>query len=103
VANNYNTKPIYLDSTMASGWRALQTLNVGTQWGFNVSYVEWQAPVSAGDKFVIVDPASSAVLLEGSCGQANADVPFDLGDTLPAWRDFKVTTLNSGILLIWYR
>ena len=101
MANSYNVLPVYIDSVMASGFRALQTLNTG-QWGFRVAKVVWTGATAQGHTFVIVEPKSSAVLLQGQADADLADVCYDF-DIPQAWRDFKVTTLASGILQIWYR
>lgn len=116
MANNYNTQPILIDSVMGAGWRSLQTLNTGnqpataqnagltipSQFGMNVYKIVWTKPTTIGHTFVIVDPQNSNVLFEGAAGVANQDVEYTF--YAPAnWRDFKVTTIQSGVLEIFYR
>lgn len=86
---------------MASGWKSLQTLNTN-QWGFRVTKVVWDAPSLAGHDFVITEPVSGIVLLQGTCDTANQTKNFDFVNGA-TWRDFKVTVLSSGTLFIWYR
>ena len=118
MANLYNYNPIVLDSTMASGWRALQTLNIGTitltspsgvvttvpaQRGLWVTKVIWENPTTVGHTFSISDPnVAATVLLAGACGVAGQDVEYDFVNAAQ-WRDFKLTHLDSGKIFIWYR
>jgi hypothetical protein len=116
VANNYNVCPIKLDSTMASGWKALQTLNAGTlpataqqlsgavlgQPGIRVTKIIWENPTAVGHTFHIIDPVDSNILLYGSCDVAAKDIIYAF-DNLATWKDFKVSQISSGTLYIWYR
>ena len=105
MANVYNSYPIQIDTAMASGWKALQSLvPAANAVGFRVTKVLWQGPVTLGDKFIILDSNDSAlILLQGTCGAASADVPYDFNNREASWRDFKVTRIDSGLLLIWYK
>lgn len=117
MANTYNSKPIILTTTMASGWRALQTLNTGNlpanaqqtsgavtrQWGIQITKVQWSGMTAAGHTFTIVDPNDSTNLLQGQAGTALVDQEYDFESSAGKWRDFKLTHIDSGTLLLWYR
>jgi hypothetical protein len=114
--SSFNSNPIVVSASMASGWRGLQTLNTGNvptnlqqtsgavtrQWGIRVTKVVWANPGASG-AFSIVDPNDNTVLLQGdtSAGYAGSDVVYENMFTLH-WRDFKAT-LTAGTLYIWYR
>lgn len=115
MANNYNNNPILIDTVMASGWRASQTLNSGNlpatlqnpgpitrQWGIRVVKIEWTNIASAGDKIIIVDPVDSTVKFQATA-QSLDDKLYDVVDSGMPWKDFKVSTIGSGLLLITYR
>ena len=112
MANSYTSQPIVIDTVMAAGWKAEQAAAAtpifaaaANAVGFRVTKVLWVNPTTVSHTFVIVDSNDATlVLLEGTCGVANEDVPYDHFDPIGApWRDFKVTTLDSGKLYIWYR
>ena len=117
MANVYNANPIKLDTVMASGWRALQTLNTGNlpanaqqvsgsvtrQWGIEVVKVQWTGMTAAGHTFSIIDPNDSTILLQGQAGTTLTDQLYDLAGNASKWRDFKLSQISSGILFIWYR
>ncbi len=104
MANSYNSMPIVINATMSAGWRSLQTLNTGTNaTGIRVFKVIWDAPSTVGNTFEIVDPVDSTVLLTGTCSVASQDIQYNFDENPASWRDFKVTTLSSGTLYIWYR
>lgn len=117
MANNYNANPIILTATMASGWRALQTLNTGNQpvtlqqvsgavtrqLGITVSQVVWTGMTAQAHTFSIIDPNDSTILLQGTAGSALTDQFYAFNDAAIPWRDFKVSQLSSGTIMIWYR
>lgn len=115
MANSYNSMPIKIDTVMTQGWRALQTLNQGNlpsvaqnpanvnrQWGFRCLAIQWTGIGSVGDKFTVIDPNDSTILFQGQAGSTTADQYYPFPNP-PAWRDFKVSVLGSGTLLIAYR
>lgn len=117
MPNSYNSNPIVITNVMASGWRSLQTLNVGNQpsnaqqvsgrvtrqQGINVTNVTWTGMTAAGHTFVIVDSNDGTVLWQGQAGAELVDQVYDFVGRMGQWRDFKVTTIQSGTLLITYR
>jgi hypothetical protein len=118
MANSYNQNPIIINTVMGAGWRSLQTLNTGNlpsnaqqvsgavtrQWGINVTKVSWTGMTAQGHTFSIVDPNNTAViLLQGTAGAELVDQEYDFTGRMGQWRDFEVSTLTSGTLLIWYR
>lgn len=117
LANSYNSCPIKIDTVMASGWKGLQTLNTGNlpstaqqfsgavvrQPGLRVFKVEWDGATTIGHTFSIIDPNDNTILLNGTANAASQDIQYDFTENPAHWRDFKVTTLASGILYIWYR
>lgn len=100
---------------MASGWRSLQTLNVGNlpttlqqtsgpvtrQWGIQVMELVWNNP-GAGASVLVVDPIDNTVLasMDTPAGFTGADI--DITPTRRTWRDFKIT-ISGGSLQIHYR
>ena len=120
MANNYNSNPIYLDTDIASGWRALQTLNTGNlpanaqqvsgavarQWGVQVIKVSLILVGAQGAGTVLVsDPNDSAILLKIPITASGAFTnEFDFVNAAK-WRDFKVTglTATGTAMQIWYR
>lgn len=117
MANVYNSNPIKLDTVMASGWRALQTLNPGNQpataqqlsgpvtrqQGIRVSQVVWTGMTAQAHTFSILDPNDSTILLTGVAGASLVDQIYPFNDAPMQWRDFKLSQITSGIILIWYR
>lgn len=109
MANDYNSKPIVIDAVMASGWKALQTLVAAANAvGFHVTKVLWVGPTTVGHAFEIksVTSGTPITLLKGTCAVASEDVDYSHFDDVSGgapWRDFQVTTLDSGVLYIWYR
>jgi hypothetical protein len=102
MANNYNTNPIEITATMAAGWKSLQTLNTQPILG-RVYKIVWTGATSASHTFVIVDPNNTSnILAQGEAGTTLAD-DIQLSPMGDAWRDFQVTTIGSGTILIWYR
>lgn len=104
MANSYNSSPIVLVATMASGWKSLQTLvNASNAVLGRVTKVIWTGMVAAGHQFTIVDPNDSTNLLQGSAGTTLIDQEYDFDNAAAAWRDFQLTRIDSGTLLIWSR
>jgi len=111
MANDYNSNPIYIDTTFTGGWRSKQTLNSGTlrgygttpaQPGIRPTQITWVAPGASGS-YSVTDPNDSTVLAKGTtpASYAGPDPEY----TFPAtttWRDFNVT-ISDGELLIYYR
>jgi hypothetical protein len=101
MANAYNVEPIYLDTVMASGWRALQTLK--HDYGIRVFKVLFHGG-SAASSFTIIDPTSSNILLQGQAAIAT-DVQYDFDVSPATWKDFELSAIagTGAFLLIWYR
>lgn len=102
MANTYNTAPIVLTATMASGWKSLQTLATG-QIGIRPTRVLWTGASAAGHTFSIVNPKDSSVLLQGQQGTPLGDIDYFPDAFAATWSDFKLSQISSGTLLIWYR
>ncbi len=98
------------------GWRSLQTLNTGflptnaqqpyqqfRQPGLFVTAVIWTGATSAAHTFSIIDPANGTMLLQGTAGTNLADNEYIFDNGAVNWRDFAVTTIQSGTLQIFYR
>jgi hypothetical protein len=117
LSNLYNQNPIILTATMGSGWKSLQTLNTGTipanaqqssgtvlaQPGIRPTRVLWTGATAQGHTFVIESPTDSIVLLQGQAGSTLADVEYFQDSFAATWKDFQLTQISSGTLLIWYR
>ena len=93
---------------MGAGWKSLQTLvPAGQAQGLRVSKIIWTGrTVSATNSFQIVDPNDGTVLAQGSSvdgASPVSDLQYDFEQNMPAWHDFKVGTLSSGTLLIYFR
>lgn len=114
MANNYNNMPIYIDTVMTQGWRASQTLNTGNlpatlqnpgpitrQWGIRVTKIEWTGIAALNHRVIVTDPVDGAVKFQ-TTAQSLVDAQFDVVDKGFTWKDFKVSTLDSGVLLIHY-
>ena len=125
MANSYNSNPIYIDTDIATGWRANQTLNtsnlpttlqqfsgtVTSQWGIRViklQVVAANASPVAGT-VTITDPKDSTQLFEFANTVTSATVgqvlfESDVNFSMP-WRDFIVTgaTAAKVAVVIWYR
>ena len=114
MANSYNSNPIILDTDIATGWRANQTLNTGNlpgysfarQPGIRVTKIVLTANgVTAAGTVTVADPNDSTVLFSTPVTTTQADLVFDFADHSAAWRDFKVTGLTATVtkISIWYR
>jgi hypothetical protein len=118
MANIYTDMPIVIDTVMASGWKASQAAatfpifkTAAGAVGIKPVKVLWTGiPTTlATQTFVIQDSLDSTlVLLQGQyiSGATTNNVPdqeYDMEVMNVNWRDFKVTTLSAGKLLIWYR
>ncbi len=115
MANSYNSQPIRIDTTMAAGWRSLQTLNTGNspatiqqpspasrQWGFQVQELYWNSP-GASSSIVVTDPNDGTILAmqDTPIGYTGGDI--DIVPIRRTWRDFKVQISGGGTLFIYYR
>ncbi len=99
--NNFNANPILIDTVMGASWRSTVVPFVGVH-PLRPRQVYWYNPVSPGDLFQIVDPTEgNMVRLEGRCESADQSQWFPIPGYV-AWRDFTVSTLTSGTLLIFY-
>jgi hypothetical protein len=104
MSNNYNVNPIVLDSTMASGWKALT--NLGSPLGaVLVEKIYWENPATIGDVVTITDgfATNPVTLLALRCEVANQSQLVDWTSHPKAWRDFEVTAIGSGTLYIYVR
>lgn len=122
MANSYNTNPIILDTDIATGWRANQTLNTGSVPGYTASrqpgirptkiVLETNGATSGAGTVVVADPNFSTSVLWNSAVAASATTQSgailtreDFEDNFPGWRDFTVTGLTATVtkIYIWYR
>jgi len=113
--SNFNSNPIVVNANMASGWRSLQTLNVGNlpsniqqtsgpvtrQWGIQVVELVWNSPPPGG-AVMVTDPNDGTILALADVPAAYAGGDIDVTPISRKWRDFKVT-ISGGNLLIYYR
>lgn len=122
MANALNQVPVIIDTDMASGWRALQTLNVGNlqptiqnpgpitrQWGVRVFKVtlETNGTTVAGT-VTITRPGDNLVLWSypvPAGATAGIIKSEDFAGSFPAWRDFQVQGVTATVtkVKIWYR
>lgn len=116
MANTYNSNPIVLNTAMAQGWKSLQTLNTASlpstrqqlsgavlaQPGIQVVNIVWTGFTAAGHTFAIVDPNDGTQLFNGQAGTTLIDQQY-IWDNSVKWRDFKLSQISSGTLLIYYR
>jgi len=103
MANTFN-RPIILTGTMANDYLTTIGAVAGNEKPLRVIKVVWTAPGVSGS-FVITDGSTAGnVLLQGvtPASFAGQDVEYDFEVPL-AWRNFKVTTLSAGTLLIFAR
>ncbi len=63
--------------------------------------VYWFNPTAIGNAFTITD-GTGKVLIEGRCEVANQSQVFDFPKPI-RWKNFQVTVLGSGTLLIYAR
>ena len=108
MANSYNSNPVVIDTTFTNGWKANQTLysSSKTAIGPRPQKVLWTGrTASQTNTFLVSDPNDNTVLLQGSAvdGTTPADIEYDFESMGIGWRDFKVPTLGSGKLLVWYK
>jgi hypothetical protein len=105
TANAYNATPLLVNQPQSTGWRSLQTIYASTtSLGIHPQKVVWSGRATGTNSFLIQDPKDSTVLLQGQSidGSYPADIEYDFEEMNVSWRDFKVPTLTSGILLIYY-
>lgn len=120
MPNDYDSNPIFIDTDMASGWRALQTLNTGNlqptiqnpgpitrQWGVR-AYAIGFALVStqASGTILVADPNDNTILFKQfipASGTFATEFTFDAAYGM--WRDFKITgpTATGVAVQVWYR
>lgn len=92
MANNLAVNPLRIDTAMGSP----ATKNM------YIEKIYWFNPTLAGDTVVITDgSAAGNILWEGRAEAANSSQVFDL-DSKIHWNQFRVTTLSSGVLYIYY-
>jgi hypothetical protein len=94
MANDLTNRPLKVDTVMGAG--------AGLSRPLRVVKVYWENPTTAGNTFVIIDPTSSKVLLEGRAEANNQSQVFEFPVPI-TWRDFRVSTLASGTLWIYTR
>lgn len=105
MANAIQQNPIYLDTVMTSSFKAL--LQAALDNGYSpstlrISKIVWHAPALAGDTYQITD-GSGTVLFEGIAVGPNTDVVLDFNVNPKLVRDFQLTQISSGSLLIYTR
>lgn len=92
MANDLANRPLKIDTTMGAGAGLLRLITVIKVYWFN--------PTAVADAFLIVDPVSSKVLLQGRAEAAAQSQVFDFPEGI-TWKDFKVTITAGGILFIY--
>lgn len=110
MANSYNSLPVIINTDMAGGFKAAQTLQTP---GFGIRVeklmIVANTTTTAGT-INIVDPVDSTVLYPpvGVAASATAGTVI-LSDNMDngqlQWRDFKVTGVTSAgvTVYLWYR
>ena len=99
MANSYNVRPILLNTVMGSGYQAAISAAAGNRIPVFVKSIVWVGPVTSGDTFTIIDPASSTVLFEAKAAAT------DVGTTKQfiinrMWGDFELSQISSGTVLV---
>lgn len=93
MANDLTKNPIFIDSVMGSA--------IGTRDGsYDISHIVWDAPTTAAHTAVITD-GSTTTLFRATCDAANKTFLFDMQGV--TWKNFQVTVLGSGVLLIYLK
>lgn len=101
-----NTNPIVSSGTgaMAAGYWSSISVPSGQGKPIKVKKVVWTG-AGASASFSISDNSTAAnVLLQGATPASftGQDVEYDFAGTEPTWRDWKITALTAGVLLIYY-
>jgi hypothetical protein len=93
MANDLAARPLKIDTAMGT------PANLGRP--LRVKKVYWENPTTLAHTFVIDDGSTGAkVLIEGRCEVANQSQAFDFAEPV-VWKNFKATTIASGILWIY--
>lgn len=101
-----NTNPIVATGTggMASDYWTTISVPTGQGKPIKVKKIQWMSPGASGS-FVITDNSSAAnVLFQGAtpASFAGQDVEYDFAGDEQQWRNWKITTLSAGTLMIFY-
>jgi len=97
MANNLNTNPITLTTTQTS-YKGAVSSSQGTLFTLRIKSVYWRNPITIGDVFLLIDPASGREILRGRCETANQSQLFPLNMLVS---DFACDQLDSGSLEIY--
>lgn len=92
MANDLSARPLKVDTAMGAGAALGRPVRV--------TKVYWFNPTTAAHTFLIIEPTSGKTLLEGRAEAANQSQVFDF-DKPQVWRDFRVSTLQSGVLYLY--
>ncbi len=121
MANSYNSNPIILDTDIATGWRANQTLNTGSVPGYSFTrqpgihptkiLFESAGAANTAGTVTVADPNDATVLWTTAVAASATTAAGviltreDFEENFPGWRDFKVTglTATGTKMYIWYR
>lgn len=103
MPNYYNQDPVSLDTAMTGGYKAAVASTQGSFIPLRVSKIVWHNPAAAGNTFQIADPTSGTVLFEAIAAVAGQDVVLDFNANPKVVRDFQLTQISSGTLLIYTR
>ena len=94
MANDFTVNPMVVDTAMGAA--------AGLSNPIRVKRVYWFRPTDVAHTFNIGDTSTAAnILLEGQCEVVNQSQVFDLSGQI--WKDFRVDTLGSGTMYIFFR
>jgi hypothetical protein len=98
MANNFTSLPIILDTVMASGYELLSPPNTLDLYP---RLIHWDNPTTAGHVFEI-DDKDSNILFRATCRANGQGEYFDIAEGVRWAGLWKLTTLDSGVLYIYY-
>ncbi len=105
MANNFNVRPIVLDTVMANDFLTAISAVAGLGRPLRIRKIAWINPGAAGTgAFTITDGSTAAnILVQGNAPLAtnNADQQIDYNNPL-TWKNFKLTAISGGGKLLIY-
>lgn len=105
MANNFNVRPIVLDTVMTNDFLTTISAVAGLGRPLRIRKIVWVNPGAAGaGAFTITDGSTAAnVLAQGNAPAAslNPDQQIDFNNP-PMWKNFKLTAISGGGKLLVY-
>lgn len=99
MANDFTKVPYKVDTVMATTFRNTAGALAGAG-SLYIKKVEWVGPTGIGDAYEIQSDIPGNVIDSNKCGVAGVGGERNFNPPLDV-RDFKVTVLGSGTLLIY--